>query len=101
MAHILRSSTVTDNGPRGNRRRMKLTKRFEITSDIDDRINQWVQESRSRQREIYSLVYCGDFVMVVYEENILDEAEAVVEAAEEIIKQTLEEPPISEPPRED
>ncbi len=101
MAHSLRLSTATDNGPRDDKRRMKLTKRFDITSDLDDRINQWVQESRGRQREIHSLVYCGDFVMVVYEENILDEAEAVVEAAEEIIKQTLEEPPISETSRED
>ena len=39
--------------------------------------------------------------MIVYEETILNEAEAVVEAAEEIIKQTLEEPKIPDLPRED
>jgi hypothetical protein len=91
-----------DSGPwEIDESKVKLTKRFDITPDVDDRINRWVRESHDRLREIHSVVYCGDFVMVVYEETILNEAEAVVEAAEEIIKQTLEEPEIPDLPRED
>lgn len=80
---------------------MKLTKRFDITSDVDDRINQWLRGSNGCLREIHSLVYCGDFIMVMYEEIILDEAAVVVEAAEEIIKQTFKEPKTPHIRRED